>query len=95
MAQKLGYHRDGEQLSLTSFETEMRRRIFWQILMHGSKSAAFSGVNSQFTSIKWDTRKPSNPNDADLFQGSNAPAKPRPGPTEMIFVTVTCHIFLP
>lgn len=93
MAQKLGYHRDGEQLNLTSFETEMRRRIFWQILMYDSKSAAFSGVSSQFTSIKWDTRKPSNLNDADLFPDSNAPAKPRPGPTEMIFVTATCHIF--
>lgn len=93
IAQKLGYHRDGEQLNLTSFETEMRRRIFWQMLMHDSKSAALSGVSSQFSAIEWDTKKPSNLNDADLFPDSKASVKARPGPTEMIFVTVTCHIY--
>lgn len=92
MAQKLGYHRDGEQLALTPYETEMRRRIFWQLLMHDNMAAAFSGITNQFNASQWDTKPPSNINDADLFPGSMEPVQPRQGPTEMIFVMVMCEV---
>ncbi len=93
MAQKLGYHRDGEQLMLTPYETEMRRRIFWQLLIHDNKAATFSGLTIQFNPSNWDTKPPININDADLFPGSTEPVQPRQGPTEMIFVMIMCQIY--
>ncbi|KAM3452643.1 hypothetical protein MY3296_004381 [Beauveria thailandica] len=94
LAQKMGYHHDGEKLGMTPYETEMRRRIWWQLYMHDFKLGMFSGL-SQHTSFnqKWDTKVPSNLNDADLFPGSAEPVRPREGPTEMIFVMIMCQVF--
>uniref|UniRef100_A0A8H7NKJ5 Zn(2)-C6 fungal-type domain-containing protein n=1 Tax=Bionectria ochroleuca TaxID=29856 RepID=A0A8H7NKJ5_BIOOC len=89
VAQKMGYHRDGELLGLTPFETEMRRRIWWQILMQDTKLAIVSGVIHNTIQDSYDTKPPRNLNDADLFPGSTEPVQPREGPTEMAFVLIT------
>ncbi|XWX01624.1 hypothetical protein V2A60_009652 [Cordyceps javanica] len=94
LAQKMGYHHDGEKLGMTPYETEMRRRIWWQLYMHDFKLGMFSGLSQQSSfNQKWDTRIPSNLNDADLFPGSTEPVRPRDGPTEMIFVMIMCQVF--
>lgn len=94
LAQKMGYHHDGEKLGMTPYETEMRRRIWWQLYMHDFKLGMFSGLSQQSSfNAKWDTKIPSNLNDADLFPGSTEPVPPREGPTEMIFVMIMCQLF--
>ncbi|ATY65653.1 fungal specific transcription factor domain [Cordyceps militaris] len=94
LAQKMGYHHDGEKLGMTPYETEMRRRIWWQLYMHDFKLGMFSGLSQQSSfNMKWDTKVPSNLNDADLFPGSTEPVRPREGPTEMIFVMIMCQVF--
>lgn len=92
MAQKMGYHRDGEQLKLNPFEAEMRRRIWWQILIQDSKLAHLSGLNMSQLPTGWDTKEPSNLNDADIFPGSTEPVQARDGPTEMIFCIMMCEM---
>lgn len=67
VAQKMGYHRDGELLGLSPFETEMRRRIWWQIIMQDAKNAMVSGLSHALLPLHWDTKSPQNVNDADLF----------------------------
>ncbi|KAK5993919.1 Pyriculol/pyriculariol biosynthesis cluster transcription factor 1 [Cladobotryum mycophilum] len=93
IAQKMGYHRDGEQLNLTPFETEMRRRIWWHIVMQDSKCAMMSGLSQAWTLSNWDTKLPSNLNDADLFPGSDEPVQGRDGPTEMAFCVILHELF--
>ncbi|KAL6879135.1 fungal-specific transcription factor domain-containing protein [Trichoderma novae-zelandiae] len=93
IAQKMGYHRDGSQLDLTPFETEMRRRIWWQIMMLDAKCAMMSGLSQSWMNANWDTKKPLNLNDADLFPGSTEPVVERDGPTEMAFSLVISEIF--
>jgi hypothetical protein len=85
---KMGYHRDGELLNLTPFETEMRRRIWWQVLMQDCKLALVSGLSHNFMSNSFDTKPPENLNDADLYPGSTEPVRPRDVPTEMAFCLV-------
>lgn len=92
IAIKMGYHRDGEALKLSPFETEMRRRIWWQLLMHDNKLAALSGLTGSMGIAQWDTKKPLNLNDADLFPTSTEPIQARDGPTEMIFVLMMYEI---
>lgn len=89
IAQKMGYHRDGEQLNLDPFETEMRRRIWWQIVVQDSRYAMLSGLGHTMVPVRFDTETPRNVNDADLIPGSREPIQARPGPTEMAF----CLIF--
>ncbi|KAK1726585.1 hypothetical protein CaCOL14_004372 [Colletotrichum acutatum] len=85
IAQKMGLHRDGELLNLTPYETEMRRRLWWQIIMLDTKYAMVSGFCDTLLPWNWDTNTPQNVNDADLFPGSTEPVQPREGPTEMAF----------
>lgn len=92
MAQKMGYHRDGETLNLPPFETEMRRRIWWQVIMQDVKYAMTSGLNHSLLPINWDTKRPSNVNDADLYPGLTEPVQERDGPTEMAFVLVMTEV---
>ncbi|KAF7552020.1 hypothetical protein G7046_g7552 [Stylonectria norvegica] len=92
IAQKMGYHRDGDTLNLTPFETEMRRRIWWQIIMTDAKNALVSGLSHSMLPNNWDTKPPQNVNDADLFPGSNEPIIPREGPTEMAFCLLVYEI---
>lgn len=88
----MGYHRDGEMLNLPPFETEMRRRIWWQIIMHDAKNAMISGLSHALLPLNWDTKEPLNVNDADLFPGSTDPIQARDGPTEMAFCLLVYQI---
>ncbi|KAJ6445302.1 Multidrug resistance protein 2 [Purpureocillium lavendulum] len=88
-----GYHRDGELINLSPFETEMRRRIWWQIIVQDSTHAMASGLNSSLLPANWDTKEPQNLNDADLFPNSTEPARPRDGPTEMAFCLILHRVY--
>ncbi|KAM0549782.1 hypothetical protein ACHAPJ_009221 [Fusarium lateritium] len=92
IAQKMGYHRDGDYLGLNAFETEMRRRMWWQIILQDAKNALVSGLSHSLLPSSWDTKMPQNVNDADLFPGSVEPIQPREGPTEMAFCLVGYQI---
>lgn len=92
IAQKMGYHRDGDYLGLNAFETEMRRRMWWQIILQDAKNALVSGLSHSLLPSSWDTKMPQNVNDADLFPGSIEPVQPREGPTEMAFCLIGYHI---
>jgi hypothetical protein len=88
IAQKMGLHRDGEVLGLSPFETEIRRRVWWQIMMVDAKYALMSGLSHSMLPRVWDTKEPKNVNDADLFPAATEPVQDREGPTEMIMVMV-------
>jgi hypothetical protein len=93
IAQKMGYHRDGEVLNLSPFETEMRRRIWWQIVVLDSSHAMVSGLSPSLLPVNWDTKEPQNLNDADLFPNSAEPVHPREGPTEMAFCIILHQVY--
>lgn len=88
IAQKMGLHRDGEVLGLSPFETEIRRRVWWQIMMVDAKYALMSGLSHSMMPRVWDTKEPKNVNDADLFPAATESVQDREGPTEMIMVMV-------
>ncbi|KAK7437342.1 C6 zinc finger protein [Colletotrichum acutatum] len=84
IAQKMGLHRDGELLGLSSFETEMRRRIWWQIFMLDSKFSMISGLSQSLLPRPSDCKLPKNLNDADLHAGATERYQDREGPTDMV-----------
>lgn len=84
----MGLHRDGEMLGLSPFESEMRRRLWWQIIMLDAKYAMQTGLNHALLPRVWDTKEPKNLNDVDMFPSATEPFQDRDGPTEMIFVMI-------
>ncbi|RYC81528.1 hypothetical protein BFJ63_vAg15575 [Fusarium oxysporum f. sp. narcissi] len=85
IAINMGYHQDGELFNLTPFETEMRRRIWWQILL---QHANVTGMSQNIFQGNFSTKQPQNFNDVNLFPGSTRPIEPRDEPTEMGFVLI-------
>lgn len=92
IAQKMGLHRDGEMLGLKPFETEMRRRLWWQIIMLDSKYAILSGLSHTLLPRGWDTKEPKNISDVDLLPTATQPIQDHEGPTDMILVLAVSKI---
>lgn len=89
IAISMGYHRDGEKLKLPPFETEMRRRIWWQIVNYDLKLTVDCGFKHQSIPADFDTKQPLNLNDADMYPDASGHLKSREGPTEMAFILVS------
>ncbi|KAE8390930.1 fungal-specific transcription factor domain-containing protein [Aspergillus alliaceus] len=86
MAQRIGLHRDGSELGLSPFETEMRRRLWRQLSILDVTTAQSSGITSQLSYLSADVRPPSNVNDSELDPRMTDTPRGHDGATEMIFV---------
>lgn len=84
IAQRSGLHRDGVDLKLPSFETEMRRRLWWQIIALEARAAEFSGVGQTIRNMPFSTRLPLNVNDSSLHPSMPELPAEETGVTEMI-----------
>ncbi|KAK5956578.1 hypothetical protein OHC33_002064 [Knufia fluminis] len=85
IAEGMGCHRDGSSLGLGPFETEMRRRIWWQLVFLEFRTAELTGSGHYGNIGQWDVRLPSNVNDADIWPGMKESPEPQERGTEMIF----------
>ncbi|KAJ8106542.1 hypothetical protein OPT61_g9463 [Boeremia exigua] len=94
IGQRIGLHRDGDMLKLPPFEAEIRRRLWWQIIMlEGfSQKLAGTGTGSNASVLMGDVKLPANLNDADLFPGMKELPKESDRATEMMFFLIRCHV---
>ncbi|TAQ84675.1 hypothetical protein B7494_g7013 [Chlorociboria aeruginascens] len=97
LAQRMGVHRDGDGLGIPIFEAEMRRRLWWQIMMLDGRSSQLAGAGASVLTTKiWDAKLPSNLNDGDLNPDMTEMPLEHKGQTEMIFCLITyefCKFF--
>lgn len=94
IAQGMGLHRDGAQFDLTPYEVEMRRRLWWAILVLDLRSAEEVGSDLTVTEQSFDTKLPSNINDADISPTSIEVPTPREGRSDMAVVIARYEILL-
>ncbi|OAP64044.1 hypothetical protein AYL99_00016 [Fonsecaea erecta] len=94
LAQSLGIHRDGTHFGLNPFDTEMRRRLWWQISLLDNRAAEDHGVDPSFNDQFYDTKVPANLNDDDIYPGMKDWPKERVGATEMTFCLIRYEIGL-
>lgn len=85
LAQRMGLHRDGENLGLPPFEVQMRRRLFWQLLPLDGYAGQVSGTGISISPNSWDTKQPLNINDDQIFPGMTQQPQEQRGASEMIF----------
>jgi hypothetical protein len=84
----MGIHRDGASLGLSIFDTEIRRRLFWQLILIDSRSAQLSGTGLSTMAHLWDTKLPLNVNDSDLAPEMREVPVEHQGITEMVFCLI-------
>ncbi|KAM0327504.1 hypothetical protein ACHAQA_005792 [Verticillium albo-atrum] len=67
MAVAVGLHRDGAHFAhLSPFEAEIRRRVWWSLLLLDIRAAEDQGTEFSIANGSFDTKMPLNLNDADL-----------------------------
>ena len=90
IATRMGLHqdRDGTASTLPHYEIEMRRRLWWQILVLDIRTAEDSGTDPSLYEHMFCTNLPSNVNDADVDPDMGAPPTELGGRTEMLFSIV-------
>lgn len=88
----MGLHQDGEQLGLKPFATEMRRRLWWQIVMVDTKYALMNGLNASVLPPNRNTKEPTNIDDADMDPEARDYFRDRDGPTELIFCQILVQV---
>ena len=69
IAQGMGLHKDGSTLGLPPFESEMRRRLFWQIAILDGTSAELAGSGRSGELWPAEVKCPMNVNDIELWPG--------------------------
>ncbi|KAH8905696.1 hypothetical protein BR93DRAFT_968935 [Coniochaeta sp. PMI_546] len=93
ICQAIGLHRDGTNFPhLKPFEIEMRRRLFWSLLMLDLRSAEDQGTECIIADGSFDTQFPLNINDADISPESTDLPQSREGPTDMTFCLLRFEI---
>jgi hypothetical protein len=93
IGQAIGLHRDGTNFPhLKPFEVEMRRRLFWSLLMLDLRSAEDQGTECIIADGSFDTQLPLNINDADISPDSTELPQSRAGPTDLTFCLIRFEI---
>ncbi|CZT13198.1 related to binuclear zinc cluster transcription factor that regulates the ratio between aurofusarin and rubrofusarin biosynthesis [Rhynchosporium agropyri] len=92
IAQSLGLHRDGSQFGLTPFDTEMRRRLWWQICVLDTRASEDQGSDPSIIEFSYDTKLPLSIDDDDLDPVATEPPTEREGVSEMTFCLIRYEI---
>ncbi|CAG8949108.1 hypothetical protein HYFRA_00002237, partial [Hymenoscyphus fraxineus] len=92
IAQSLGLHRDGEKFGLPPFDTEMRRRLWWQVCLLDVRASEDHGSDPTIQDHTFDTEFPTSCNDEDLSPNDTVLPTPQPGVSEMTFCLIRYEI---
>lgn len=95
IGQRIGLHRESTSQNLSPFEAEIRRRLWWQILILDRRSAQLCGASIvvDFLLDK-NIKRPLNINDSDLNPLMKELPTEHAGITEMLFCTIRYEIGL-
>jgi hypothetical protein len=92
IAQSLGLHRDGTKFGLSPFDTEMRRRLWWQVCILDVRASEDHGSDPSIMDQAFDTEFPLSINDIDLDPDATEAPVPKPGVSEMTFCLIRYEI---
>ena len=92
MGQRIGLHRDGSEVGLSPFETEIRRRVWSMLVNVDAQTAHLCGARTSWSPPISDNKALLNVNDGDLDPNMSTLPDEHHGPTEMIFVKFRVEI---
>lgn len=89
LSQRLGLHREKALLECTVFDAEIKRRLWWQIILLDIHASKLCGVAQRVPSdVDWDTKLPLNINDSDLHPQMSELPTDRVGTTDMMLCSI-------
>ncbi|CAG9986950.1 unnamed protein product [Clonostachys byssicola] len=91
LGQTLNLHRDGDGHNFPPFEAEMRRRLWYFIVVLDIRGAEDRGSDSILNKNSYNTILPTNLDDELFGPNMTGPIKPQPSPAENIFTICTAR----
>ncbi|KAL8943689.1 MAG: hypothetical protein Q9216_000888 [Gyalolechia sp. 2 TL-2023] len=92
IAHALDLHRDDSSASLSPFNTEMRRRLWWQIIILDGRAAEDRASDPMILEQSYNTIMPANVNDEDIDPENTRVIVGREGYTEMTFCLICFEV---
>lgn len=88
LAQCMGIHREASLARCTPFEAEMRRRLWWSLMLYDTRRGEMADYKDSSLAPTWDCRVPLNVNDSDLRPEMKEPPTNKTQPSDAFFVVV-------
>ncbi|KAK5197915.1 hypothetical protein LTR92_002160 [Exophiala xenobiotica] len=95
IAEGMGMHRDGSTLGLPPFDSEIRRRIWWEMSLLDQKSGDLTG-QTKFGAFDGDTKIPqcpANVDDHELFPAMTLPPEESKKVTDSLYCAMRADLF--
>ena len=88
IAERMGIHSESDLAKCTALEAEMRRRLWWSLLLFDTRIGEMANYKTTKLAPTWDCRIPLNVNDSDLRSEMKEPPEVLGKSTEAIFAVV-------
>jgi hypothetical protein len=88
IAERMGIHSESELAKCTALEAEMRRRLWWSLVLFDTRIGELANDKSTKLAPTWNCRVPLNVNDSDLRPEMKEPPEVQGKSTEALFAVV-------
>ncbi|RDW63639.1 hypothetical protein BP6252_11184 [Coleophoma cylindrospora] len=92
LAHSLNLHRDGDGRAFSPFDAEMRRRLWWHIIVLDIRASEDRATEPMIYDGSFNTSMPRNLNDSDFGPTSGCLPKARIGTTDMTFSLICMDV---
>lgn len=92
IAQRMGIDNESENSRCTALEAEMRRRLWWSLVLFDARIGELANYRSAALGPTWDCRLPLNVNDSDLWSEMREPPPAQGKCTEALFAAVRSEL---
>ncbi|AEO69707.1 uncharacterized protein THITE_2053454 [Thermothielavioides terrestris NRRL 8126] len=92
IAQRLGYHSEASNAKCNALDAEMRRRLWWSLVIFDNRVCEIFHYKTATLSPTWDCRPPLNLNDFELRAETKSLPQVSERPTEAFFVVLRSEL---
>lgn len=92
IAQRIGIHNESMYGKCSALEAEMRRRLWWSLVVFDNRICEMSDYKTALLAPTWDCHVPLNVSDFELQPEIKAPPATSNRPTEMLFAVVRSEL---
>ncbi|KAB8301433.1 hypothetical protein EYC80_003300 [Monilinia laxa] len=92
IAQRMGCHSELALSKLSALEAEMRRRLWWSLVLYDTRIGELSDSKHAILAPTWDCKIPLNVGDSDFHMEMKEPPQIQGKPTEAIFAVLRCEL---
>ena len=92
IARRMGIHSESALARCTAVEAEMRRRLWWSLILFDTRIGEVASSKTTTLDPTWDCKIPLNVNDSDLRPEMKDPPANQANPTEALFAVVRSEL---